>query len=400
MQFKPVFSSLLAFCVLATLAGSTALPDLEVLSTDTSGDRVPLPASAGWKPSRVCRLKPLGAGKDDTNQFEPKVEWWLEPENTYRVVFIQSQASWFVVTGSDFVIDAHKTGGVHGNGQPWTGDGRPIAFTVHKARDAVIKDFSILFPPFWASTVAESERVVFDGMVVNATNTDPRWAGQTVVWNTDGIDTYRSDRITLRNWDVTCGDDCIAVKGNSTNIVARDFVCRGGTGVAFGSLGQYNGIHDIVKNVLIENVKILRLDPKVQPNMNHGIYFKAWDGVATGTPPTGGGGGSGLVENAIFRNFVFDRVQTGFQIVQNFGAPVDEVEVSSKVKFSKMLFGNIRGTTNESTIVRFDCSSVEHCSDIRFKNVNVKGAGIQGAKDEYICKNAEGITGLPVPCGN
>ncbi|KAF5334219.1 hypothetical protein D9611_014320 [Ephemerocybe angulata] len=262
-------------------------------------------------------------------------------------------------------------------------------------------------------------------MVVNATNTDPRWAGQTVVWNTDGIDTYRSDRITLRNWDVTCGDDCIAVKGNSTNIVARDFVCRGGTGVAFGSLGQYNGIHDIVKNVLIENVKILRLDPKVQPNMNHGIYFKAWDGVATGTPDTGGGGGSGmhftfiscilseisarlfkrilcrsLVENAIFRNFVFDRVQTGFQIVQNFGAPVDEVEVSSKVKFSKMLFENIRGTTNESTIVRFDCSSAEHCSDIRFKNVIVKGAGIQGAKDEYICKNAEDVTGLPVPCGN
>jgi hypothetical protein len=61
----------------------------------------------------------------------------------------------------------------------------------------------------------------------------------------------------MLNWDVTCGDDCIAIKGvglqwfsvscslrsdilqNSSNIVARNFVCRGGEGIAFGSLGQY-----------------------------------------------------------------------------------------------------------------------------------------------------------------
>ena len=28
-----------------------------------------------------------------------------------------------------------------------------------------------------------------------------------------GIDTYRSDNIKLLNWDVTCGDDCLAFKG-------------------------------------------------------------------------------------------------------------------------------------------------------------------------------------------
>lgn len=97
---------------------------------------------------------------------------------------------------------------------------------------------------------------------------------------------------------------------------------------------------DYVSNILVENVKVLRLPSRVQPNMNHGIYFKAWDGPISGTPPTGGGGGFGtrftprksedahlsyrwigFVKNAIFRNFIFDRVQTAFQIVQNFGAP-------------------------------------------------------------------------------
>ena len=30
---------------------------------------------------------------------------------------MQSQASWFVVTGRDFVLDAHNVGGIDGNGQ-------------------------------------------------------------------------------------------------------------------------------------------------------------------------------------------------------------------------------------------------------------------------------------------
>ena len=55
----------------------------------------------------------------------------------------------------------------------------------------------------------------------------------------EGINTFRANNVTLRNWDVTCGDDCLAIKGNSTNIFAEDVTCRGGNGIAFGSLGQY-----------------------------------------------------------------------------------------------------------------------------------------------------------------
>jgi galacturan 1,4-alpha-galacturonidase len=70
--------------------------------------------------------------------FTPNVTYWLDSASTYRVVFIQvgqgirfcairalflnkksmqNQASWFVVTGSNFVIDAHSQGGINGNGQ-------------------------------------------------------------------------------------------------------------------------------------------------------------------------------------------------------------------------------------------------------------------------------------------
>ncbi|PPQ77955.1 hypothetical protein CVT25_015430 [Psilocybe cyanescens] len=246
--------------------------------------------------------------------FPPDIQFWLNANNTYRVVFIQSQASWFVVTGSDFEIDAHNTGGIQGNGQPWwsffatrtreDGDGRPISLTVFKATRATIKNFRIESPPFWSSAIVQSTDVVVDGMFINATNQDPAFFGQNIVPNTDGTDTYRSDRVSLLNWDVTCGDDCLALKGNSTNIVARNITCRGGTGVAIGSLGQYIGL-------------MIRLDPKIQPIMVNGVYFKSWDGSVNGAPPTGGGGAGGLVNNLTVRNMHIDGVDMPVHILQN-----------------------------------------------------------------------------------
>jgi hypothetical protein len=36
-------------------------------------------------------------------------------------------------------------------------------------------------------------------------------------------------------------------------------------------------------------------------------YFKAWVGVHFGDPPTGGGGGTGLVKNVTMKNFYFQK---------------------------------------------------------------------------------------------
>jgi galacturan 1,4-alpha-galacturonidase len=121
-------------------------------------------------------------------QFIPDIAYWLNASSTYRVVSIQSQASWFVLTGADFLVDAHGAGGINGNGQPWwtffanrtraDGDGRPIALTLANATRGVVRGFRIEAQPFWCNAVAESREVVYDGMYCNATNTDPAWAGQ------------------------------------------------------------------------------------------------------------------------------------------------------------------------------------------------------------------------------
>lgn len=72
--------------------------------------------------------------------------------------------------------------------QPWwelfttrpreDGDGRPISLTVWRATRAIIRNFRIESPPFWSNAVAESQDVTYDGMLVNASNTDPQFAGR------------------------------------------------------------------------------------------------------------------------------------------------------------------------------------------------------------------------------
>ncbi|KAG6901695.1 hypothetical protein C0995_009025 [Termitomyces sp. Mi166 len=335
----------------------------------------------------TCSLSPLGDGLDDTDQvenaiatcghfgktvfeegnynitrkmiwdlksstvdlkgylnFNPDIQFWLNASNTFRVVFIQSQASWFVVTGSDFMIDAHNTGGIQGNGQPWwtffqshtreDGDGRPISLTLWRAARGVIKNFRIESPPFWSNAVADSSNVTYDGMFVNATNTDQEFVGKNAVPNTDGIDTYRSDNVTMLNWDITCGDDCLAIKGNSTNIIARNITCRGGNGIAFGSLGQYVNL-------------ITRIDPNVQPNMANGVYFKTWTGTVDGVPPTGGGGGTGRVNNVRAKGVRLDRVDVPVHLFQtNSGHSGD---MPSTLEFSNLTFAEWSGTATTNT---------------------------------------------------
>jgi len=332
------------------------------------------------------------------------VQYWLNANNTYRVVFVQDQASWFVITGNSFVIDAHNTGGINGNGQTWwsfygnksrsDGDGRPIAFTLSNVTNGVVRNFRIESQPFWCNTVADSKNVVYDGMYCNATNTDPLYVGQNVVPNTDGINTYRSDNVTLLNWDITCGDDCLAIKGNSTNIMANNVTCRGGNGIAVGSLGQYANLSDIVNNVTFENVRMIRLDSKVQPNMQSGVYLKTWTGTVNGAPPTGGGGGGGYVSNVISRNVQLDRVNSPIHLYQTNGG--HSGDSPSKLQFSNLSFIGWQGSSLSNKIVDLECSPAVPCPNMIFQDIDVTPP--TGQPSSYVCLNVVNEQGLPAPC--
>ncbi|KAJ8454046.1 hypothetical protein ONZ45_g19460 [Pleurotus djamor] len=327
-----------------------------------------------------------------TLSFAPDIEYWLDAANTYRVVFIQNQASWFVVTGKNFVIDAHGEGGINGNGQPWwsffatrtreDGDGRPISFTVWRARNATIKNFHVESPPFWCNTVAESQGIVYD----------PNFVGKNIVPNTDGINIYRSSDVSLLNWDITCGDDCLAIKGNSTELTIRNITCFGGNGIAFGSLGQYADMSDNVANVSMEDLKLIRINSSVQPNMNNGVYFKSWTGAVNGVPPTGGGGGSGLVKNISITNVQLDRVNAPIHLYQTNGG--HSGDAPSQLMFGGLHFKNWSGTSLSNKLVDIECSSAVGCEDITFEDFDVPAPS--GQAPRLICQNVHDLEGLKV----
>lgn len=66
-----------------------------------------------------------------------------------------------------------------------------------------------------------------------------------------------ANNITLRNFIYQGGDDCIAIKPRSYNIAISNVTCRGGNGVAIGSLGQYLE-NSSVENVTVTDVNIIR----------------------------------------------------------------------------------------------------------------------------------------------
>ncbi|KAG7095571.1 hypothetical protein E1B28_006304 [Marasmius oreades] len=231
-------------------------------------------------------------------------------------------------------------------------------------------------------------------MHCNATNQDPMFAGKNIVPNTDGINTYRSDSVTMRNWDITSGDDCLAIKGNSTNIIAENITCHGGNGIAFGSLGQYANLTDIVENVHMKGLTLERIDPRVQPNMGNGVYFKSWTGTVNGQPPTGGGGGGGFVRNVTAEDVKLDRVDRAIHLFQTNGGHSNDLP--SKLMFSQLHFKNWSGTTLTSEIINFSCSPAVGCDVITFEDFNATVPA--GQTPQFTCQNVSHLSGLPGPC--
>ena len=99
--------------------------------------------------------------------------------------------------------------------------------------------------------------------------------------------------------------------------------CRGGNGIAVGSLGQY--LEDSsVENLAIDDVKIIRYNE----DMGNGAYIKTWigelapQGTGQGSYESGGqprGGGWGNVRNVLLSNFNIAGADQAAAISQNSG---------------------------------------------------------------------------------
>ncbi|KAF8866585.1 pectin lyase-like protein [Acephala macrosclerotiorum] len=135
----------------------------------------------------------------------------------------------------------------------------------------------------WTMEVIYSQNLLLEDVFINHTSNNDK-SDQ----NSDGADTLYSNNITFLRWYVENGDDSISAEQNSSNIFVEDSIFKRGLGVTLDSMGQYPGEYENVDGVYTRDQK--------------------------GTPPNGGGGGIGVVQNIKFENFTFQNSKYIFAI--------------------------------------------------------------------------------------
>jgi len=223
-----------------------------------------------------CKISQLSRSEypnlNSRGQFSDNLDYWRK--NNYPIAF-QNHRAGFILSGSHIEIDGFRVGGIHGNGDAWynaeqarTKEGRPMPFVLWNVTDVIVRGFSIWQPQLWAINIMNGTNMVFENIYVNATASKAPW-GKNWVQNTDGFDTMDARNISLTNLTYQGGDDCIAIKPRSYDIRVSNVLCRGGNGIAVGSLGQY--LEDSsVENVLVENVRVIRYNE----DMHNSAYIK------------------------------------------------------------------------------------------------------------------------------
>ncbi|KAH0489759.1 hypothetical protein TgHK011_010174 [Trichoderma gracile] len=193
---------------------------------------------------------------------------------------------------------------------------------------------------------------------------------------------------TLENSWANVGDDCVSFKPGSTNMHVKNLTCYNSAGIAIGSLGQYEGVRDVVENITAEDISLY--------GSRNGAYIKTYVGKRTYWPPQGGGGGNGYVRNVVFKNFHIENITASPVLIQqcthwagyNVPACVDTPPTGF---FSNISWSNFTGYMNEKVgtkAISWTCSPLATCEGFSFKDINVKSAN--GTDGTHSCTNVVG----------
>ncbi|KAK2769630.1 exo-rhamnogalacturonase b [Colletotrichum kahawae] len=312
--------------------------------------------------------------------------YWLE--NSLPIGY-QNQTTAWVLGGKHLDVNGFGYGTFDGNGQTWydlvKGESnypnRPHALLVDRAEDSVFEGLRFVQAQMWTVTITRSKRVLLQDIYVNNTSSNRNPAR-----NTDGANTMFSDNIHFRRWTVKNGDDCIATKANSTNILIEDVEFHDGQGVAIGSIGQYAGQFETIENVTVRNM------------LAHGSRYagriKTWTGEQLGYPPNGGGAGLGCWDNVT----IYDAEQAPIYVMQCITYNGQQGNCSSSLfDISNISFTNFRGTLQGSRVAYLQCSRAHGgCDDVRIENMNFTNISVDPPTPatEYRCSNINNPEGF------
>ncbi|KAL7931459.1 glycoside hydrolase family 28 protein [Trichoderma chlorosporum] len=341
---------------------------------------------------QLHNLKDVQVDMFGTLEYSTDVRYWILHGSYY---YFQNISIAMEFSGEDITIDGHGSGTVNGQGQVWydlalgVGGlyGRPIPFCLRNVKNAVAKNFKILQSGKWNFVMVESQNILVDNITLSATSDDFQ-ANPGNLGNTDGFDTINSNNITIQNSWADVGDDCVSFKPGSTNIHVKNLTCYNSAGIAIGSLGQYEGVRDVVENITAEDVNLY--------GSRNGAYIKTYVGKRTYWPPQGGGGGNGYVRNVVFKNFHIENITASPVLIQQcthwggYNVPAC-ADTPPTGLFSNISWSNFTGYMNDKVgtkAINWACSPLATCEGFSYSDINVKS--FTGANGTYSCTNVDG----------
>ena len=187
-------------------------------------------------------------------------------------------ASWFQ-NSSYFKFDDCQnfeiTGGgkIDGQGELWwkirekdSSVEAPMLIVIENSNNVTVRNISLTNSPMFHLVPESSKNVLIDSIKINTLASSP---------NTDGIDPSNSHSVTIRNCSISTGDDNVAIKPGSSDILVEGCTFGRGHGCSIGSINSTG-----VQNVLVRNTVFVETD--------YGARIKTWQG------------GSGLVQNITY----------------------------------------------------------------------------------------------------
>ena len=170
---------------------------------------------------------------------------------------------------------AHGGGLIHGNGDVWwgipgigylvRGENRPKLFVISNSRDIVFENLYLKDSPYWSFYAPNIQNLIIRYCQIDVrrdhNNVQHKHTlNDLTSFNTDGFD-ISGENVWIHNVAIWNQDDCIAVKGNSHNMLFEN-ITASGLGLTIGSINH----DEKVKNITFRNI--------IMPQTIKGIYIK------------------------------------------------------------------------------------------------------------------------------
>ncbi|XP_057865029.1 polygalacturonase-like [Cryptomeria japonica] len=238
-------------------------------------------------------------------------------------------------------------GTIDGKGNNWWGKqkSRPAAIQFNDVKGSTLSGLKVTDSPQFHVTLTDCESVQIVGITIQAPESSP---------NTDGIDTFVSTNIVIRDSTIGTGDDCVGIGDGSSNIEISDITCGPGHGISIGSLGRGNAKAD-VHSIHVVNAKLT--------STTNGLRIKTWPG------------GSGMASDITYENVQMENVSNPI-IINQFYCDTGDTESACKdqgsaVKISNVKYNNIKGTSATQEGITFSCSQSGSCTDITLDDIDL-----------------------------